>query len=284
MKVLIPSKGRPHIISTHLLFKDMPDIDWKVVVHNEEEESYYQLNSTIPRDRIVVSGMPFNIAMQRNWIQDNLLEKGEWYLALDDNLKWFTGINDPELYAQEKLDVKADKTKNWNKIFKEKIAPKRFIEICKEMIEIGDRIGAYNLGFATNGNFFFREKKYRTVGYVISKFCIRKHVGLRFNEEAFSMEDYAYTAENLLHYGKVLINNYVYREAQHYQEGGIGSAEYRIPLKEKHANMLLEQYPELFRVNYKKYDGKPVGKDLIVRFHSEKQIEKWRREIMKIKI
>jgi len=277
VRVFIPSKGRPDIISTHLLFKDNPEIDWTVVVHNAEEESYYQMNPTIPSERIVVSGVPYNIATQRNWIQDNLIKENEWYISLDDNIKYFSGIADREMYAVGKYDFDKESKKRLGELalaYNQRIETSRILEIFEEMKVLGQEIGAYNCGFGTTPNFYFRAKKYRTVGYVISKAVVRKKVGLRFNESAFSVEDYCYTAECLKNFGKVLINNYIYPEAEHYQQGGIGTMAERLPYKNVHTKIAMEAYPDMFRIRKRKSSD---NKDLAFRFISEKQVEKWRR-------
>ena len=74
MKIFILSKGRPDTIRTHLLFKG---VDYKIVLHNEGERRNYLLNNTIDPNKIIVSGVPFGVAAQRQWIQENLVEKDE---------------------------------------------------------------------------------------------------------------------------------------------------------------------------------------------------------------
>lgn len=273
MKIIILSKGRPETISTHLLFKDY---DYKIVLHNEEEKAEYIKNPTISPEKIVVSNAPFGVANQRQWIQENLVEPGEWYISLDDNIKSFQIVN-KEFYDEPSLDVQTDDTELRKKLkdaFEETATTERFLEVCEELADLGEKERAYNIGFGTTPNFFFRGKKYRWVGYVISKACVRKNLETPFELEAQSMEDYAYTAETLLRYGKVLINNYVFPVAGHYEKGGIGTYAERLPLKIKHAAILMGKYPGLFRYNNKK--GTDPKGELIIRFTSLDQVEKWR--------
>lgn len=273
MKILIPSKGRPDRITTHLLFKDT-DIDYKIVLHNEEERSYYLLNKTIEPAKIIVSNASFGIAYQRQWIQDNSLKPNEWYITLDDNIRRFTGVAESH-YDKEKLPTQSDKS--LKDIYESPVSIQRFLKICDEMKDKGEKEGIYNMGFAVVENYFFRETKYRYVGYVISKAAIRKNLGIPFELENQSMEDYAYCAEVLKRYGKVLINNYIWPIAGHYEKGGIGTYKERLPHKIKDAEFLMKKYPGLFRQPTKKgYDNRG---ELVFRPRNLKQVEIWRKSL-----
>lgn len=268
MKIFILSKGRADSISTHKLFDDY---DYKIVLHNEDEKTAYLKNDSISPEKLIVSGAPFGVAHQRQWIQDNLVEKGEWYVSLDDNIRAFQAVPLPH-YAKESIPVQIDpKSKE---LFETPCSAKTFLEICGNMAAIGEIERAYNIGFGTTPNFFFRGRKLRYVGYVISKACVRKNVGTPFELEAQSMEDYAYTAETLLRYGKVLINNYVFPVAGHYEKGGIGTYAERLPHKIKDSAYLMKKYPGLFR-NPKKKTADSQG-ELMIRFTTLAQVEQWR--------
>jgi len=272
MKVIILSKGRADTISTHKLFDD-----YTLVLHTEKEKSeYMHANPDISPEKIVVSGAPWGVAYQRQWIQDNLIPRGDWYISLDDNIKSFQAVPHG-WYEHLWLPVQA-KDKNvlmhMKEAFETPCTTERFLEICEEMREYGEREKAYNLGFATVPNFFFRGRKYRNVGYVISKAVVRKNLGIPFELENASMEDYAYTAECLLRHGKVLINNFCIPIAGHYEKGGIGTYAERLPAKIRDSAFLIEKYPGLFRYN-RKTGSDPKG-ELIIRFNSLDQVEKWR--------
>lgn len=266
MKVIILSKGRPDTISTHKLFED-----YILVLHTEEEKAEYLKNPTISPEKVVVSNAPFGVAYQRQWIQDNLIKPNEWYISLDDNIRSFQAVTDPH-YWQEELPVKTDKS--MKAIYDTPCSTGRFLHICSEMAGKGERERIYNIGFGTTANFFFRDKKFRYVGYVISKAVVRKNVGTPFATDAQAMEDYAYTAETLLRYGKVLINNYVFPVAGHYEKGGIGTYAERLPKKIEACEILMRRYPGLFR-HPKKKGTDPKG-ELAIRFTSLEQVEKWR--------
>jgi len=274
MKIIILSKGRADTISTHKLFEGY---DYTIVLHSEKEREEYLKNPTVSPEKIVVSNAPLGVANQRQWIQDNLVPYGEWYISLDDNIRGFQIVSKSH-YDEEELPVQEDSS--LKAVFDEPGSTERFLEVCQELAELGEKNRAYNIGFGTTPNFFFRGKKYRYVGYVISKACVRKNLGIPFELKAQSMEDYAYTAETLLRYGKVLINNYVFPIAGHYEKGGIGTYAERLPAKIRDSVVLMEKYPGLFRYNQKK--GTDPKGELIIRFNSLEQVEKW-RAFMRIK-
>lgn len=275
LQIVIPSYGRSDTIATHLLLEGY---DYQIVLHNEEERSAYLKNPTIKPETLVVSGQPKGVSGQRQWIQDNLLTKGEWHLTLDDNVKYFTAVPDP-YQNKPYLPTKQDNETPWRKIFGTKITTEQFMNICQEMIELGEQIGAYNIGFATTPNHYFRQRKFHNVGYIISKVALRKHVGIEFDPLVRAMDDYAYTAECLLKHGKVLRNDYVFPQGGHYQKGGIGRYEERLERKQFDCVYLMWKYPGLFRYNPKKGSDKS---ELAIRLIDEGQVERWQFQMRQL--
>lgn len=275
MKVVILSKGRPETISTHKLF-EREGLDYTLVLHTTGEREDYINAGFVSPEKIVVSNAPFGVSHQRQWIQENLIPAGDWYISLDDNIRSFQCVPEP-LYASPQLPVQGGDKKaqiELKNAFETECSTQRFLDVCSEMRNIGEKEKAYNLGFGTTPNFYFRGNKYRRVGYVISKAVVRKNMGIPFELVHQSMEDYAYTAENLLRYGKVLINNYAFPVAGHYEKGGIGTYNERVPAKIRDSAYLMEKYPGLFR--YKVKAGCHPKAEIQVRLTSISQVERWR--------
>ena len=155
------------------------------------------------------------------------------------------------------------------------------MKVCKEMTDFADRYGIYYCGFAVVDNAYFRVKKYRYVGYVISKLALIKKTPLiDYDLKIQAMDDYGYTAENLKIFGRVLINNYIFPVANHYQIGGIGTYEERKPKKIADAKYLMNKYPGLFR--YKKKVGCDPKAEIQVRFTNPKQVNLWRKNLLEV--
>jgi len=274
MRVFIPTKGRAKIISTHQAFAGA---DYTIVVHDEAERERYCKNPTVGPAHVVVSGVPgdtFGLTRQREWVCQNLVEPDEWFVFADDNIKELSAVAEP-YYQQPDLPVQDDASLKG--AYDTACPAARFMEIAGEMSAIADKVGANLCGFATTGNFFFRGKKYRYAGYVIGKLMLwHNRADFEF-DHTISMEDFCHTAEHLYRYGAVLINNYVFPVAGHYEAGGMGTYEERIPIRKRDVQLLLKKYPGLFRI--KERTGFEPGTDLTLRLHSPKQIQKWRRQL-----
>jgi glycosyltransferase involved in cell wall biosynthesis len=218
---------------------------------------------------IVVSNAKLGIPFQRQWVLDNLVGKNEWFCFADDNIQYFTAVHEPQYNEEYCKDREA---------FAKRADMEWVHSILNDTQRKADEIGAKFCGFAVVDNYFFREKKWRMVGHVIQKIALINNVGIRYHPNVLSMGDYYYTAENLLRYGKVLINNYLFPIAKHYQSGGIGTYEERVPKKIHDCAFLIAEYPDMFR--YKVKAGCHPLAELQLRFTSEKQVLQWRKDMI----
>ncbi|MDD4989662.1 MAG: hypothetical protein PHV42_04535, partial [Candidatus Pacebacteria bacterium] len=112
---------------------------------------------------------------------------------------------------------------------------------------------------------------------IVSKLCVIKKTHLRYDPNNFCMDDYDFTAQHLLSFGSVLVNNYVYPSSKHYEEGGLGTYEERVDKKTKDAALLMSKFPGLYNYNNTK-NTKP-NSELRYRFTSLSQVEKWRASL-----
>lgn len=273
MKIFVNSLNRPDTISVHRLL-DESGLDYTLILHSEEQRERYLQNPTISPEKILVSNQPVGMALNRNWLLENLVEDGEWYLILDDNITEFQAVPQPE-YELPELPVQAQ-PELYKKLYERPITARQFVEeVCEPSIVEAERIGAKLVGFGSTTNFFFRARKYRHVGYVIGKTQLIKKTSLRYDLSGVqAMDDYLWTAQNLETFGKVLINNYAVALKKHYAPGGIGTYEQRLPAKLRECAWLMERFPGLFR--YKEKAGCDPKAEIQIRFSSPAQVEKWR--------
>lgn len=269
MKIIIPSYNRATTIKTPRYLESGGCNDYRVVVHTDEQAREYEKEGV---KNLVVSGVPRGITNQRNWITRNLVEPNEWYVSLDDNITGFRGVA-PEHYASPELAVKSSRFDR--AIFDYQIPWGELFERWRLDIAHADAHGIAYVGFATVPNYYFLGKKYRHVGYVISKAVLIRRMGIWYDTKLEAMEDFGFCAENLVRFGKVLINNFIIPEAGHYEAGGIGTYEERLPRKIQDCEYLMQKYPGLFR--YKVKAGCHPRAELQIRFTSSEQVEKWRR-------
>lgn len=271
MKIFINSYNRPDVISTPMLLDESGTFDYKIILHNKEEYDRYVLNPKIRPETLLVANQPVGMAGIRNWILENLVKDGEWYMLLDDNFTEFQCVPG-EAYQAFSIDTKKE-SEVAKKLFETKVSFRRVIQVAGDSIMMAEKTGAKLIGFGSNLNFFFRSKKFREVGYVIGKMQLIKKTALRYDLNVSAMDDYCWTAQNLEVFGKVLINNYCVGVKKHYAPGGIGVYEDRLAMKLKEVDYMMKRYPGLFR--YKVKTGCHPKAEIQVRFTSLSQVQKW---------
>ena len=268
MKIIIPSYNRAATIQTQKYLEAGGCTDYQVILHSEEQAAEYRREGV---KNIVVSGVPRGVTHQRNWITRNLVSPGEWYVSMDDNVRGFRGVR-PDHYDAETLPVQSssfdksifDYQLNW---------PELSARFASSIHHAEERGAAY-VGFATVPNYYFLGRKWRYVGYVISKVVLIKKMGIYYDTNLEAMEDFGFCAENLVRFGRVLINNFIIPQAGHYEPGGIGTYSERVERKIKDCAYLMQKYPGLFR--YKVKEGCHPKAELQIRFTSSEQVERWR--------
>lgn len=280
MKIIIPTKGRERSISSHNVTA-FAHADLHVLVHNNEErDRYLELNPDLASALVVTDTEPdtFGLTRQREWACRNLADPGEWFVFCDDNVLDLTAV--PWLsYGEDALPVQVANAapgwpqQGWRHLFGRSVPATDWDALYEALVGTAGILGARLVGFATNSNPYFRGKHFRTVGYVIGKMMLWKNDPYEWNH-AISMEDFVHTAEHLRRYGRVLIDNFIFPKAQHYQPGGMGPYRERIEQRRQDCTALLLRYPGLFRIRER--GGFEYGTDLSVRLSSEKQVERLR--------
>lgn len=274
MKVVIPTKNRQDKITTHRVFPDAV-----VLVHDIVQKNLY-LKYGMPSKRIIVTNTEpdaYGLTRQREWAVKNIVPKGEWFVFADDNIKSLSWVPQP-FYNMSDLSCEIQKDQlKFRKLFRTDCSWMAFRDIViPDMVQHAERIRARMCGFSVTDNAFFRGKKFRSIGYVIGKLQIVKNEGLTW-DHTITMEDFRNTADHLLRFGAVLINNYVFPVANHYQSGGMGTIAERVPYRKYDVKRLMFLYGNLFRVKERK--GFEPNTDLQIAIHTKDALSKWRREI-----
>jgi len=192
--IYIPSYNRANTIKT-TKYLDASNVPYTVLLHSDNCKKEYLDAGLVDEKNIIVTNAPFGITNQRNWMVDNIAKLGEWYISLDDNIRGFKKVVDKYYDKYKKLDVTdSDITQ---KDFNQEITASELINLIEQDIKLCENLHIEYLGFATVDNFFFNSKKYKTVGYVISKAVAIKYQGLRYDINLEAMEDFGYCAEQL---------------------------------------------------------------------------------------
>ena len=272
MKIFITSYNRPEKHSTYFYLKKN-GLNPKLVVYEEFAAAY---SKNVPVEDIIVSGSYQklnNLAKHRNWIIDNLVEEGEWHIQMSDDATEFF-ILDEKYYNQEKIDVKKE-AKFFKDLYFTKFDFANFDKIVNELVEKAEKNRVRYAGWAITKNHFYRDRKWNLSGLIDGRFVLIKKSKLRWDENVSTVDDYQFSAENALQFGKVLRNNYFLPEFVRYGDGGVGSEKERFEKKKADLNYLIEKYPLFFAI--KKRSGKQEFKiDLEFRIRRERLVDKWR--------
>jgi hypothetical protein len=276
IKIFIPSYNRAETIKTSL-YLDEKNIDYRIILHTENCKNEYLKAGRVKEEKIIVSNQPPGITNQRNFIMNSLTQKGEWFITLDDNISGFKRVIDQYYFTREELDVEDEEITQ--ETYSQKVEADELLRLIEGDIKKCESIGSFYGGFASVENYFFNSKKYRYVGYIISKAAYIKNDGFGYDKRLNAMEDFGFTGDNLFRYGRVLINSWIKPINKHYEEGGIGTYERRLPSKIKDCKTLMKKYPGLYRYKIKK--GCHPEAELQIRFTNLKQVSEWRNDLIK---
>jgi hypothetical protein len=249
MKIFIPSKNRAQTINTHNLLPDAT-----VIVHDKKQLREYRLHN--PSMNLEVSNVTadaYGLTRQREWVCRHLVKKNEWFIFADDNIRSLIAVVDP-FYGIEELPLSDRASKQqgalWRPRFNAICDPKRFTDvIVPDTIRYCEQVGAHLAGFAITDNIIFRKKKFSACSYVIGKLMIWHNTLEIPFDHTISMEDFYNTAMHLKHYGACVTNKFVYPRSTHYQPGGMGTYDERVPIRKKDVKELIRRFPGLLRVH-----------------------------------
>lgn len=276
LQVLIPSYRRPHLLLAPALF-DRTRYKVTVIVHNRIEADAYLKAKAIPARELEVADVPPGVALIRQWALENLIAEDEWYVSADDKIESINIVPQP-YFKQKRLSGEARHLRN---LFSVQAQPKMRDHLLNELINEGEKRGARYCGLANVDNYYFRLRKFREVAYVIGKFfCAKRDCTVGYDPKVKAMDDQDFTAQNLLSFGRVLVNSFAYANGKNYLPGGIGTFDERLNHKISDVAYLLEKYPCLFR-RKSRANSHPLA-EIQLRYHSVAQIDNWRKSLLNI--
>jgi len=270
VKLVIPSSGRSNLVERTLALGREMGFDPILVVREDEAKDYEHLSP-------VVAPVGPGVTVIRRWVMRNLIRVGEWYLQMDDLVESFRGPAKAHYDRHEYCNVESPRIAQ--RTFDEGLSPREVRRRLEVDVEVAEQRGAEHVAFAPVDNYYFRGKKYRNVGYCLGRVVLtRKSLAAEYEPEvATAMDDFQFTASQLLATGRVLIDNWILPVKKHYQPGGIGTYAERLPQKIADCRRLMARYPGLFA--YRVKSGCHPKAELRVRFNSTRQVDEWRRSL-----
>lgn len=271
--VVICSRGHTPRMRAHRLLIDAGYERWMMVVDDREQSRSAQ-SMGVDLARIHVTSRPTDIPRQdgiawtRQWVEETIIRRGEWYVSLDDNVSGWTWLPPPD-GLENRIDYDSQTPAEWRKRFRTPMSVDQVICEWRSLIAACEAQRTWAGGFAISPNPFFRTRKWQRLGYVRAQNAVWKNVGLPFYYWRGAMlEDFVRSVDVVARTGSVLINNFVKVHKPEFEEGGIGSFEERLPNLEACCAELMTRYPGLLR---------PVrGRSYSLTF-ATRRIEDWRR-------
>jgi hypothetical protein len=115
-------------------------------------------------------------------------------------------------------------------------------------IQIADKNKIHLIGFGLHDNPLNLRKKFSFRGLADGRFWLVKKSNYKFDLNAQLIDDVAWTSENLIRHGNVLILNWTVPYFKRYSAGGFGSTEERKAQRKKECNYLANRFYPLVRV------------------------------------
>jgi hypothetical protein len=274
--IYIHSKDRPDIINTHKLLGE--DIEYYILLEDLKQKKLYIKNPTIDPNKIMITGAYGNSA-QRQWVLEHT-PVNEWMMMMDDNIRevrsFHPAIYDTEKFSDRDIKLLVGPHRKFGP-FMVPLNPLQILQLAEECKTKADSIGSHLVAFSIINNPMYRRSKWATVSYIGNKMILVKRSKLNYSPEKYEcLDEVDFLCKNLLTFGKVLVNRYVFPDKRHYERGGIGTYKQRLPRKIKECHDLVEEYPGLLA--FKQRVGKPLDSEVGLTVRTEKQVEKYRKE------
>jgi hypothetical protein len=274
LKAFVATYDRPTLATTP---KFLGAFDWYFLIHNQNQKEKYVASAWDP-DKILVTGTEpgeLGAAKQHHYAYEHLVEEGEWFLLLDDDITEILRVNEHH-YAEEFLDV-TDKSKNWNEIYSGLVDDSILEYLVWDTIQKAERESINYCGFSPMGNPFFRSKKWMYKSPLTNGFRIWRKTPGYPTDYLTHMEDICKAAEHIYRDGKILMNNWVHVRNDIYKmAGGFQSTPNRLAQKARSRQELLARYTWLLKEHEFKAGKEVPG--VTIRKLGDKNITKWRKE------
>jgi hypothetical protein len=257
-------------------------IEHYVMIHSEQDCDKFKQGGTI-KGKPVITNQRKGLAYQRNCALD-MLDDGEWGVFMCDDFSKIQSY--PTKWIFSKTDRLPITFENQNSFrlhgpsakFAKSMNLKEMFTLFPKLIEIADKNKIHLIGFGLHDNPLNLKKKFSFRGLADGRFWLVKKSNYKFDLNAQLIDDVAWTCENLIRHGNVLILNWTVPYFKRYSAGGFGSTEERKTQRKKECNYLANKFFPLVRVADK--SNWDFGTHIKI-FGSDKNISLARKKILK---
>lgn len=262
MRVFVFTWDRYNTLTTPQLLAD-EGIEHTVLVHTTSKAQRFAAAGRVDTSCIHVTGVPKGLAYARNAALD-LMDTGEWAVWLVDDLLSVTELESYDEHALSgMLPITQENQAQWRPTFKCQVPLRQFMHRCLDAATYADHLGANLVGFAGFDNVLFRAKRWKLNTLADGRAWVVRKTHLRFDENVQMVDDVCWTAQNILEFGAVLVDQWVLPKCKRYTAGAFGSIEERLEQKRKEVSYLVATYPQVCAVKAK--PGWPWGTHVVIR-------------------
>lgn len=222
-------------------------IEHYVMMHQETDVEKFTKGNTLHGTAIVTNNGR-GLAHQRNSAL-KMMDTGEWAVFTSDDFEKIYSYP-AEFIFSKTLKMHVDES-NQQKVRLKKnhqISLKEMFKFFPKLIEIAEKNNIHLIGFGLHDNPRNLSNKFTTRGLADGRFWLVKKSTYQFDINAQSVDDYAWTAENLVRHKNVLILNWCVPYFSRYSPGGYGSESQRYEMKIKECHYLADKYNPLIKI------------------------------------
>lgn len=256
MKIFVFAYNRFETMTTpsHLAREGIEHI---VLCHSEEDRQRFIDKGVAQKSSIIATGNPRGLTKQRNYAL-SLMEEGEWALFMNDDFIKVQIITPYyKDYSLKHLPITLENQTHYRHAFNNTVSLNEFLDELPRIIKESEQEGIYLVGFALHDNTLARKKRVSYSGLADGRCWLLRKTHLRFDEEVNALEDRDFTAQNLITFGKLRIENWICPYFSRLTKGGFGLMAEREQERTREVYYLLNKYPHLFMTKEKK--GFPVS-------------------------
>ena len=215
-----------------------------VLIHSESDLIKFKKGGTLKGDPVVTKNDK-GLAFQRNSAL-RMMDSGEWAVFMCDDFQRITSYPKKFILSKtQRIDVNIE-NQNAYRLRKE-ITLSEMFSMFPKLIEIAEANKIHLIGFGLHDNPMNLGKKFTTRGLADGRFWLVKKSSYEFDVNCQMIDDFCWTAENLVRHGNVMVLNWCVPYFERYTAGGYGSTEERKALRKKECVYLIKKYSPLIR-------------------------------------
>jgi hypothetical protein len=223
-------------------------IEHTVLIHNEEDHKKFIKGKTIYGEAVVTNNGK-GLAYQRNSALD-LMEEGEWAVFMCDDFQKVLSYSVNDIFTMpHKLNVTFENQMQYAlKNDKHQMKLKEMFTMFPKLIQLAEKNKVHLVGFGLHTNPMNLSKKFTTRGLADGRFWLVKKSNYRFDNNVQMVDDVAWTAENIIRHGKVLVLNWCVPLFKRYTAGAFGSISERKEQRLRECKYLANKYYPLIKI------------------------------------